>query len=59
MRLPDMVGKIKKTHFLTDFYISKFHLPIVPFNNYDANAFLKFYNAPPQTISGMLLPTYV
>lgn len=51
MRLPNEPDDENKTHFLTDFYISKFQLPVVPFNNSDDNAYLKFYNMDPMTIA--------
>lgn len=53
MRLPNK-PKDPKTHFLTDYYAkTKFDLPLVPFNNSDDNAFLKFYNMTPMSFTGM------
>jgi len=56
MRLPDPPDKEKKTHFLTDFYVTnEFHLDTLPFSNSDKNAFLKFYNMEPIRIEGISL----
>ena len=54
MRLPNPPeSKKEKTHYLTDYYAkTKFELHLVPFNNYDDNAFLKFYNMTPMSIKG-------
>ena len=44
MRLPNLYTDKDKTHYLTDFYAAKeFNLKLGPFNNYDENAWLKFY----------------
>ena len=54
MRLPNLYTDKEKTHFLTDYYAStEFKLELGPFNNYDANAWLKFYDKEKIRISGM------
>lgn len=58
MRLPNKPCDENKIHFLPDFYINRFKLPVVPFNNYDENAFLKFYDMKPMTIKGILMNNY-
>ena len=55
MRLPSRAKDPNKIHYLTAFYNTKFGLPLVPFNNQDNDAFLKFYNRDPMTINGKLL----
>lgn len=53
MRLPNKPDDPNKTHYLTDYYAkTKFNLPLVPFNNSDDNAFVKFYNMEPLPIKG-------
>ncbi len=56
MRLPGAPGASHDIHYLTDFYIQKFGLEgkVVPFNNFDKNALLKFYNSDPITIEGIV-----
>ena len=52
MRLPNKPNDTK-THYLTNYYAKeKFGLPLVPFNNADDNAFVKFYNMEPLPIKG-------
>lgn len=53
MRLPNKKDDATKIHFLTDFYISKFKLPLADFKNADDDAFLKFYNMNAMTYRGM------
>ena len=55
MRLPNKPDTTPKTHYLTDFYVSKLGLSgsVVPFKNYDENAFVKFYDMAPITRTGM------
>jgi len=55
MRLPDKVESEEKMHFLTDYYINEFGLEILPFNNSDDRAWLKFYSKKKIRISGMLI----
>ena len=54
MRLPNRPKEKNKTHFLTDYYASdEFKLNLVPFVNYDENAWYKFYDKEKIRISGM------
>ena len=54
MRLPNKPNDPNKTHYLTDYYAkTKFGLPLVPFNNSDDNALVKFYNMEPIPIKGI------
>ena len=54
MRLPNLCDDENKAHYLTDFYAAKeFNLKLGPFNNYDENAWLKFYGKEKIKISGM------
>ena len=53
MRLPNLYTDKDKTHYLTDFYAKEFNLKLGPFNNYDGNALLKFYDKENIKISGM------
>ena len=55
MRLPCKPDSPDKTHYLTDFYIQKFGLPLSPFKNTDSNTLLKFYNNPVITLKRELL----
>ena len=55
MRLPNLYTDKEKTHYLTDFYIKEFHLKTGPFNNYDKNAWLKFYDKDNIRISGIYI----
>ena len=56
MRLPKEPNDPDKTHYLTDYYAAQeFKLDLVPFNNYDQNAFLKFYDKRNIKISGKQL----
>ena len=58
MRLPCSVDAPNKTHFLTDYYAGQlFNLEMVPFVNYDKNAFLKFYNEEKVQIKGNVFET--
>lgn len=59
MRLPCPPEAKDKTHFLTDFYLSKkrFNLPLAHFANYSEKAFLKFYNEDAVRIEGELYDT--
>ena len=52
MRLPCRPKDPNKTHFLSDFYIQKFQLPVVDFVNENENGFLKFYNMPKVRMCG-------
>ena len=52
MRLPCHPKDSNKTHFLPDFYITKFGLTVVDFVNENENGFLKFYNMPKVRICG-------
>ena len=55
MRLPDEVDSEEKEHFLTDYYATtEFGLKMLPFNNSDDNAWLKFYGDKKIRISGEL-----
>ena len=59
MRLPNRPDAQNKTHFLTDYYASdEFKLKLVPFVNYDENAWYKFYDKEKIRISGMNCTTY-
>ena len=45
MRLPGKPDSSVKIHYLTDFYAeTEFGLKLLPFNNADDNAWLKFYD---------------
>lgn len=55
MRLPNKFKDEDKTHYLTDFYANQFELKLGPFNNYDENAWLKFYDKEKIKVSGMYL----
>lgn len=56
MRLPNPPKQKEKTHYLTDYYAkTKFDLNLVPFNNFDDNAFLKYYNMVPTQIKGIII----
>lgn len=55
MRLPNKFKDEDKTHYLTDFYANQFKLKLGPFNNYDENAWLKFYDKEKIKVSGMYL----
>ena len=55
MRLPGKVEDPVKIHFLTDYYVNKFVLDRVPFNNSDGHGLLKFYNDPPVTFTGIVI----
>ena len=52
MRLPNRKDDPNKIHFLSDFYISKFELPLASFKNSDEDAFVKFYNMNAMTYRG-------
>ena len=52
MRLPCRPKDPNKTHFLSDFYIQKFQLPVIDFVNQNTNGFLKFYNMPKVRMCG-------
>ena len=53
MRLPDKPDSPEKMHFLTDFYAKEeFGLKLLPFNNADDNAWLKFYDEDKIKIKG-------
>lgn len=48
MRLPG-TGEPKwegPSHFMTDFYATKFELPLIPFVNSSPNGYYKFYGEP-------------
>lgn len=53
MRLPNLCTDEEKAHYLTDFYAKEFNLKLGPFNNYDENAWLKFYDKEKIKVSGM------
>ena len=55
MRLPNLCTDKDKTHYLTDFYANEFNLHLGPFNNYDENALLKFYDKKTIKVSGMYI----
>ena len=56
MRIPDKPDSSVKMHFLTDFYAeTEFGLKLLPFNNSDDNAWLKFYDEDKIKISGKVL----
>ena len=56
MRLPDKPDSPVKMHFLTDFYAeTEFGLKLLPFNNSDDNAWLKFYDEDKIKIAGKVL----
>lgn len=55
MRLPNLPCDKNKTHYLTDYYASEeFKLKLGPFNNYDDNTWLKFYDQEKIRTSGRL-----
>ena len=55
MRLLDTIESKEKMHFLTDRYVTtELGLKILPFNNEDDNAWLKFYGDKKIKISGKL-----
>ena len=57
-RLPNKPNDPNKTHYLTDYYAKEeFGLPLVPFNNSDNNAFVKFYSMEPLPIKGIYIFT--
>ena len=53
MRLPKRPDDPDKTHYLTNYYaVKEFELGLDPFNNYDKNAYFKFYDKKNIKISG-------
>ena len=53
MRLPKRPDDPDKTHYLTNYYaVKEFELGLDPFNNYDKNAYFKFYDRKNIKISG-------
>ena len=53
MRIPDKPDSSVKMHYLTDFYAeTEFGLKLLPFNNADDNAWLKFYDEDKIKIKG-------
>ena len=52
MRLPNSFDDPHKTHYLTDFYANEFELKVGPFNNYDGNTWLKFYDKEKIKVTG-------
>lgn len=55
MRIPDTPDSSVKMHFLTDFYAeTEFGLTLLPFNNSDENAWLKFYDEDKIRIRGII-----
>ena len=59
MRLPNKVDEKQKKHYLTDLYVRKFKLKILPFKNADKdeNTLVKFYDMKPMTLKGeFILP---
>ena len=53
MRLPKKPHDLDKTHYLTNYYAAtEFKLGLAPFNNYDKNAYFKFYDKRNIKISG-------
>ena len=53
MRIPDKPDSSVKMHYLTDFYAeTEFGLKLLPFNNSDDNAWLKFYDEDKIKIKG-------
>ena len=60
MRLPDKPDSPEKIHFLTDFYaVKEFGLKLLPFNNTDDNAWLKFYDEDRIRIKGIYKYTFI
>ena len=53
MQFPDKPDSNIKMHYLTDYYAdTEFGLKLLPFNNADNNAWLKFYSKNKIKISG-------
>ena len=54
MRFPDQPDSSVRMHYLSDFYAkTEFGLKLLPFNNADGNAWLKFYGKNKIRISGI------